>query len=109
MARTVRITVDTQENLTPETFANIFMLKDKVGWFYFAEHEENLPEQIDTSKLAPVIMEKDIKSPSQRLYNALFVWWKQRKDRGEPITDNFEVFRLSQMDKIINQIKEQLV
>src|SRR5690242_17700980 len=90
LTKSVRLTVDTQENLTPETFAKIFGLKDKVGWFFFAEETAKLPDQIDTLKLPPIPPREDgEKSVSERLRSVLFVYWKQKTDQKQ----DFELWR----------------
>lgn len=45
----------------------------------------------------------DGKSPSERLYNTIFVYYKQIKS-----TDDFEVFYRRHMEGIIDQYKEKL-
>jgi hypothetical protein len=105
LSQSIRLTVDTQENLTPETFAKLFGLKDKVGWFFFAEHREKLPGVIDTSQLPPIPQREDgQKSPSERLRNVLFVYWKKKTDQKQ----DFELWRVRWMEKLITNIKEQL-
>jgi hypothetical protein len=44
------VTIDTQETLTPETMAKLFALKDQLGWFFFAESRQKLPDAIDGEK-----------------------------------------------------------
>lgn len=43
------------------------------------------------------------KTPSQRLYNTIFVYWKQKGGKG-----NFENFYHKQMELIINRVKNNL-
>lgn len=107
LTKSVRITVDTQENLSPETMAKIFGLKDSLGWFFFAEKPEALPEQVDTAKLPEipdVQLEDGEKSPSQRLRAALFVYWQQQTDQKQ----DFELFYRRWMERAINGVKEKL-
>lgn len=101
--KSIRIHVDTQEALTPDTVANIYGLKDKLGWFFFAEQKEKLPSVVDTSKLPEIHVEEGEKSPSQRLRAVLYVYWQQKGSK-----DDFELFYKRWMERTINAIKEQL-
>jgi hypothetical protein len=110
MAGGLRIYVDTQENMSPDTIAKVFGLKDKLGWFFFAEHEEKLPDKIDAAKLPEIQLEEGEKSPGQRLRATLYVYWEQNI-KGKPGAiggPDFELFYRQQMEKIINQVKERL-
>lgn len=65
-----------------------------------------LIESIDNPDLqAPVEVksEREVKGLSQRLYDVMFVWWKQLESPG-----GFEDFRKAQMEKIINWVKSKL-
>lgn len=104
MAKSLKITIETQETLTPETMAKMFTLKDKVGWFWFAEDAKAIPETIDTKDLPDVVLEEGQKSPSQRLRASFYVYFDQL---GKPGGD-FESFYRKQMEKLIDQIKERL-
>lgn len=44
------------------------------------------------------------KSPSQRMYNTLYVRWTQLTDKSEP----FDVYYANQMNKIIAMLKQDL-
>lgn len=59
----------------------------------------------DPDNEAPVEVksEKQAKSPTQRLYDVLYVWWKQLDSPGD-----FEDFRKAQMEKFINHVKSKL-
>lgn len=57
---------------------------------------DNAPEEIKT--------EMSTKTPSQRLRNTLFVWWKQLSDAGK-CSEPFELWYPAKMENIIIQIK----
>lgn len=101
MSRYVRVVFDTQETLTADQKAELFDLYDKAGWMYFLPAPDS---EIKTENLPEIQLEEGEKSPSQRLRSTLFVWWKKNK---EGVLD-FETFYRSQMDRIINQVKEKL-
>ena len=68
------------------------------GWLLFKENEftiEDIPKE-DTDVFG--------ESPSRRLRNVFFVWWKQLP---EPKAD-FETFYKHQMEKLIEHFKEKL-
>jgi hypothetical protein len=87
--RTLRIKVDTQE-LTAEETAHIFALFEKQIWIAMAETELtkddlNIPEVVD---------EFDKKSPSQRLRDRMFVYWKEKHP-----SNDFESFYRQKLDE----------
>ncbi len=72
---TIRMQVDFQE-LDPKEMSKIFELKGKLGWLLFRENaikEEDLPEED-----AP--LDKNEKSPSKRLRDRMFVYYKQKNN-----------------------------
>ena len=107
MARSVRITFDTQETLTPDQKAELFDMNEKLGYLFFFDQPQ---AKIDTAELPPIALEEGEKSPSQRLRNTLFVYWDQ-KVRGatnSPYAIDFELYYRQQRDRIISQVKERL-
>jgi hypothetical protein len=62
------------------------------------------PVDVQVTERAKVGKGMDGKSPSERLYNTIFVYYKQIKS-----TDDFEVFYRRHMEGIIDQYKEKLV
>lgn len=94
----LRVQVDTNE-LTPEDAGKVMMMKDKFGYFVFAEQvNEN-----DIKDLPKIILEKEEKSPSARLRATLFVYWKQKK-----VGNDFDLFYKRWINKKINEIKDLL-
>ena len=96
--QTVRITVDCQE-MSAETLAEIFSHRGGYGFFHFTER----PKEIEEKDIPEVNLEKWEKSPSARLRAVLYRLWEQVK------TDlDFEVWYRSNMDNLIEGIKEKL-
>jgi hypothetical protein len=87
---TLTFKVETQE-LSPTETSQIFSLFQKQIWIALCEteitHQDlNIPEKVD-----PL----DEKSPSQRLRDRLFVFWKERK-----VSNDFDSWYKSQLEKI---------
>lgn len=61
------------------------------------------PVDVQITEKTKVEKGMDGKSPSKRLYNTIFVYYKQIKS-----TDDFEVFYRRHMEGIIDQYKEKL-
>ena len=99
--KSLRLTVDSQENLSPESISRLFNLVDKLGYFTFSVQEIK-PE--DLLNLPEITEFKGEKSLSERLRNVLYVWHEQRGGKKE----DFEDFRRKQMERIIEQIKSKL-
>lgn len=63
-------------------------------------------EPLDAMASDTIVVDKDIdqKSPSKRLYNVLYVLWKQQGEVGNFYND----FYMPKMEKAIESIKKQL-
>ena len=88
--RTLSLKVDTQE-LSSEDTAQIFSLFQKQIWIALAEtnitrEQLNIPE---------VVEDMDKKSPSQRLRDRMFVYWKEKKVGG-----SFDNWYKAQLEKL---------
>lgn len=98
----VRLTLDSQENLTLEARAKIMKWhNEQPGWLTFSQ-EEIEPDYI--ANLPKLTFDKDEKSPGTRLRGVLFILWEEKK---RPTT-TFEEFYRIQMEKIINAVKSNL-
>jgi hypothetical protein len=96
---TIKLTFETQE-MSAESAALIWRLREKHGWLFFAE----TPIDVDDLKIDEPAKEfKEDKTPSQRLRSIFFVYWKQLKSEQD-----FDSFYKSNMEKIIEQIKSRL-
>lgn len=97
----LNLTVNTPD-LIPEDITLLMGMKNQLGYFIFKlSHMEakdiiNLPDE----PIEPFVKHK---SQSQRIYDTLFVLWKQRGEVGK-----FEDFYKKQTEKIIEAIKEKL-
>lgn len=98
--KTMKLVVYISRELGGEEKAKLFDLEQKEGWFMFGENSfqtKDIPQE--TAKI-----DKNVKSPSKRLYAVLFVKWKQQTDgKG-----NFNTWRETEMEKIIEDQKRQL-
>lgn len=61
------------------------------------------PDDGEVQELKDVKGEFDTKTPSQRLRNTLFVWWKQLNQPGQ-----FEDFYRRRMETLIDSVKAEL-
>lgn len=88
--RTLSLKVDTQE-LSSEDTSKIFNLFQKQIWIALSEtsiskEQLNIPEVVD---------EMDKKSPSQRLRDRMFIYFKDKKPGGD-----FDIWYKTQLEKI---------
>lgn len=95
-----KLTFDTRE-LSAEEIFSIMAMRHTEGWLCFAPNEDELevPEE-------DAVLEDEI-SPSQRLRNVMFVWYKQETSAGR-FAGLFETFRKEKMEKIIEGVKSKL-
>lgn len=97
--KTIRLQVDCQE-IAPEDAATLMLLKDKIGWFFFAEQEVPQEEMVNLPK---VRIEKGEKSEAQRMRGVLFLLWQKNKT-----TDNFDDYYKRWMNAAIEKLKTEL-
>ena len=100
----LRLQVDVDKELPPEQNAMVFELYNRPGYFIFKEVEIEASDLNDLPEEKPVVDDK--KSPSQRLRDRLFVYYKNTFGK----TEDFEVWRVNELDRIgnhyLNKIKE---
>lgn len=87
------------KELPPEDKLAALEFQNTYGWVLFRENEF-MPEDVPSKDAEDMFG----KSPSRRLHDVFFVWWKQLPD---PKTE-FEVFYKHQMEKLISHFKEKL-
>lgn len=93
------ISFDTRE-LTAEEIFTIMSLRHSEGFLCFAPNEDEI--EIPEEKA-----EVDEKSPSKRLRNVIYVWYKQEVDAGR-FVGLFDTFKKEKYEKIIESIKSKL-
>lgn len=95
----IRIYVDTQSDLAPETQADLFNQRNKLGWFVFSE-AGILEKDLNLPEIEPEF--KGDKSPGQRLRAVYYrIWENTNKSK------TFEQYYKEQMEKYINYLKEK--
>lgn len=104
--RNVQIQFELQENLSPEHIAQLLKSKGMTGWLVFSATDQQVrPEEIPEMPVEP----KGGKTPSQRLYNVLFVLFKSLQEEGRlDKTTNFNHWREDYMEKVIDMVKAKL-
>lgn len=100
--KSVKMSFETRE-LSPEETMALMALEGVEGWMCFSPNQENIDEDIPSEHV-----ELGEKSPSQRLRNVLFVWYKQEVDVGRYV-GLFDTFRKEKMESIINTVKSKLI
>ena len=101
--KSLKLVFNTQENLTDEQVAKIMAQHEKLGWLTFLVSERKI-EPEDLLKLPELPQEKTKKSQGQRLHAVLYLW--HEKNGGKK--DDFPLFYETQMEKLINQVKDKL-
>lgn len=87
--------------MTTEDYMEIDKARNQTGWLLFSANPLEVADI--PAERAP---EKEGKSQSKRLYNTLFVLWRQ-KHSDAPATDFDEWYKL-RMEQIIDKVKNQL-
>lgn len=96
--RSIKLVFETQE-MSAEQCAQLFSLRNQIGWLIFAsenETEVNVPQE-------PPQEFKTNKTPSKRMRDVMFVWWKQTSPNQD-----FESFYRDKIETVINWIKDKL-
>ena len=99
----IRLKIDSQENLEAEHIERIIKLNNKPGWFTFSVEIIEMDSIIDLPKLDSSKW-ADGKSPSQRLRAVLY---RVHEQKGGSEKD-FQAFYMSAMEKIIDHYKNML-
>jgi hypothetical protein len=98
--KTLKLTVYVSKEIASEEKAKIFDLEQKEGWFLFSENSiqpKDVPKdnaEFGTSR----------KTPSERLYNVMFVYWNQNYSNTD-----FNDWRRTEMEKLIESYKAKLI
>lgn len=100
--KSVKLSLDTRE-LSPEEILTLMAMEGSEMWLCLAPNAEGIEDEIPEKNA-----ELDEKSPSERLRNVLFVWYKQETEAGKFI-GIFEQFRKEKMEKIIEGVKSKLL
>jgi hypothetical protein len=98
---TVKLDVAVAKELPAEEMTVLFEArKSGVGWFLFS------PNPIDEAAIPKEKAEASFegKTPSQRLYNTLYVRWRELTNRSKP----FDIYYQEQMTTIIDRLKSDL-
>lgn len=97
--KSVRFSVETCE-LTNEQAASLLAYHGTAARVFIAPHE------VEIEELLKIENSREQKTPSQRLRNTLYVWFKQQNPVGHE--GQFQQFYDTQMERLINSVKEQL-
>ena len=82
--RSLRIVVDSNEELSDLEMQQVMCKIEKFGWFCFLEDKQQIKEE-DIIKLPPLpAKEKEEKTASQRLRSRMFVYYQEKisKDKS---------------------------
>lgn len=97
--KSVRLSLETRE-LNPEETLSLMSIEGAEMWVVLSPNEGDTEVPDEDAHI-------DEKSPSERLKNVLFVWWKQEVEAGKYV-GIYENFRRERMEKIIDTIKGKL-
>lgn len=96
----IKLSFDSRE-LSPEEYMIVMGFRNCEGWLAFSPNDEGIPE------LPKGRAEVDMKTPSERLKDVLYVWYKQSTEKGK-FVGTFEAFRTEKMETIIEGVKSKL-
>jgi hypothetical protein len=106
MAKFVRLTVDTQETLTPAQKSELFDLYEKVGYLFFLDKPNTT---IKTDDLPEIHLEEGEKSPSQRLKSVIYVYGRDVRKIPESDKAAHRAWYENEIERIINAYKRRLL
>ena len=101
--RSLRLQIDTQENLSDEEVMKIMSKFDQLGYFCFLVGETEIKAE-DLINLPKIEVEKGEKTPSQRLRNRLFVWYKKTHTNK----DDFNAWYTDYLEKLGDKFLEKI-
>lgn len=94
----IRLIFDSQEAIPPELKSSIIENHEKTGWLSFLVSKRQIRPE-DVIKLEEIKEFKTQKTPSQVLYNRMFVYYKEKKKTS----DGFDEWRRNELEKIGQQ------
>lgn len=97
----IKLKIESQENVSPEAMKRMCELVNQLGYFTFNVHEIEPQDIIDLPPLRPTDAPK---TKSQIMRGVLYLLWQ--KD-SEGIKDSEEYYNIK-MDKFINHLKGML-
>lgn len=99
--KSVKLSFETRE-LSPDETLSLMALEGAEMWICMSidQKEADVPDNMGAVEIGE-------KTPSERLRNVLFVWYKQETDTGKYV-GLFENFRKEKMETIINGVKSKL-
>lgn len=100
MSNSLRLHVDTQETLSPESMTRLLNLYNQLGYFTMSVHQIQAQDIID---LKPIESDSR-KSPGQRLRSVLYRNWEKNNEGHKDFPMYYEI----KMERIINYLKEKL-
>jgi len=98
----LRLQVDTQENIDNKVMAKILSLYNKLGYFCFLVGDKKI--QAEQLVDLPELKTEDEKTPSQRLRNRMFVYYKETHTD----TSKFNIWYEQTIDKIGQKYLDKL-
>ena len=104
--RSIKICFETQEDILPDHLSTLLACKNMTGWLVFSPTDNQVrPQDIPELPVEP----KSGKTPTERLYNTLFVLFKHLQDEKRIAKDaNFNRWREDYMERIIDGVKTYL-
>ena len=100
--RSIRIQVDTEEDLADKQIAELFNFFEKRGWFTFLiERNIDAVDIINTPEWKPEFPEE--KSPASRMRGVIFRIWESKGKPGE-----YDDYYKRHMNKIIEALKDKI-
>lgn len=96
------ISFDTRE-LQAEELMYILGVRQAEGWLLFSTNETD----IDRKEVPTQKPDVGLKTPSARLTDVLYVWYKQQTTEGRFVGD-FDSFYKARMESIIEGVKSKL-
>ena len=103
--RAMRLTFDTQENLTDTEVSRITSYHDKLCYLVILYEKACENELIKAvNELPELEYTKTNKSPSQRLRSVIYVYWQQKGSKGD-----FQLFYENIIEDVINKFKDKLI
>ena len=97
--KSLRLHIDTQEEVSPEAMSKLMDLFDKIGWFTFNVQEIKADDLLD---LPDIKYEKGEKTKAQRLRAVFYRIWES----GNKKMTSEEFYNI-EMEKIIQHLKDK--
>jgi hypothetical protein len=103
--KSIRLTFDSQENVSAEALKRVFEWRDQVGWLLFAVRQHE-PQDLLTLPEIQTVEEDELK-PSVKMRRALHVLWSKVPEGFKTDEDHYKYYMEKYRQHVLSKIPDE--